>query len=216
MPASPVHRRRKPGRPAKKKAGVQPASERLLSVATELFARGGYDAVSIRAIANKSGVTLSSLYHHYGDKRGLYIAVHLAEFGKSSARLEAAVQLGATAAERLKAFTVELCEVLSEPRFFNLLARHWIDGDPDVVRSLAQATVPAQFKRVCAAVRELAPRRNANATTLTLYALVHGLINQRPFADSLNLKRAIAREPATMAQFVLTQLLPEVVWPKVC
>jgi AcrR family transcriptional regulator len=214
MPTALHKSRRKPGRPPKS-SNTERGSERLLAVATSMFARKGYDAVSIREIASEARITLSSLYHHFGNKRQLYIAVHLREFGKSSARLEAAAQHGGSAAERIKAFTTELCRVLSEPQLFNLVARHWIDGDPDVVRSLAQATVPEQFRRVRAAMRQIAPGRNANALTLSLYAFVHGLINQRAFAESLNLANAVPREPAAMAQFVLMQLLPDVGWRRV-
>jgi AcrR family transcriptional regulator len=214
MAKAPNKTRRKPGRPANSSNSVH-GSERLLGVATALFARKGYDAVSIRDIASEADVTLSSLYHHFGDKRQLYIAVHMREFARSSARLEAAAQRGGSAAERIKAFTTELCGVLSEPQLFNLVARHWIDGDPDVVRSLAQATVPEQFKRVRAAMRQIAPDRNASALTLSLYAFVHGLLNQRAFAESLNLANTVPREPAAMAQFVLKQLLPDVDWRRV-
>jgi AcrR family transcriptional regulator len=214
MPAALNLSRRKPGRPPKS-SNTERGAERLLAVATALFARKGYDAISIRDIANEAGITLSSLYHHFGDKRQLYIAVHLREFARSSARLEAAAQRGGSAAERIKAFTIELCRVLSEPQLFNLVARHWIDGDPDVVRSLAQATVPEQFKRVRAAMRQIAPHRNANALTLSLYAFVHGLLNQRAFAESLNLANAVPRGPVAMAQFVLAQLLAEVDWRRV-
>jgi AcrR family transcriptional regulator len=205
MLKAPQQNRRKPGRPPDS-ANSARASERLLAVATALFSRKGYDAVSI---------TLSSLYHHFGDKRQLYVAVHLREFSRSSARLEAAAQRGGSAAERIKAFTIELCRVLSEPQLFNLVARHWIDGDPDVVRSLAQATVPEQFRRVRAAMRQVAPGRNASAMTLSLYAFVHGLLNQRAFAESLTRANAVPREPVAMAQFVLMQLLPAVDWRRV-
>jgi AcrR family transcriptional regulator len=41
--------------------------DRMLAVATELFSDKGYAAISVRAIARRSGVTLSSLYHHFGD-----------------------------------------------------------------------------------------------------------------------------------------------------
>ena len=69
--------------------------ERMLASATRLFAERGFKAVSTREIAARCGVTLSSLYHHFGDKRSLYLRVHLHEFEKSSARLEAAMAQGA-------------------------------------------------------------------------------------------------------------------------
>jgi len=189
---------------------------RMLAVAAELFAAKGYAAVSIRDIAEHSGVTLSSLYHYFGDKRGLYLQVHMREFGKSSARLEAAVAKGSTPEQCLFSFASELCRVLSEPGpLFKLVARHWLDGGADVVTFLAQATVPEQFKRVRAAIQRIAPERNPTATTLAIYALVHGLITLRPFEESLPWKSGIARSAPSMAEFALTSLLPEVDWSRV-
>jgi hypothetical protein len=92
------------------------------------------------------------------------------------------------------------------------VARHWIEGDPDVVRSLARATVPVQFRRVSAAMRALAPTRNAAAMTLSVYALVHGHITLRSFADSITSNSGVPRVPELMAEFVLQQLLPETDW----
>jgi AcrR family transcriptional regulator len=41
---------------------------RALSTALELFSRDGYDAVSMRAIAEELGVTKAALYHHFASK----------------------------------------------------------------------------------------------------------------------------------------------------
>jgi AcrR family transcriptional regulator len=188
----------------------------MLRTAAGLFAKNGYAAVSIRDIADRSGVTLSSLYHHFGDKRGLYLQVYLMEFGKSSARLEAAIGTGTSAAQRLFSFTSELCRVLSEPGpLFKLVARHWLDGDADVVRQLAQATVPEQYKQVRDVVRHISPERNATATALAIYALVHGLVTLRPLEDSLPWKSGVSRSSVPMARFALRSLLPEIDWTRV-
>ena len=185
----------------------------MLEVAARLFASKGFKAVSTREIARTCGVTMSGLYHHFGSKRGLYVRAHMQEFGRSSARLEAAIRTGATAEERLASFAVELCRVLSEPGpLFKMVARHWLEGDPDIVRYLAQATVPAQFGQVRGAITAIAPERSATAIALGIYSLVHGLITLRPFEDSLPWRSGISREPEAMAAFVLTSLLPEIDW----
>src|SRR4051812_17476746 len=41
---------------------------RALSTALELFSRDGYDAVSMREIAEELGVTKAALYHHFTSK----------------------------------------------------------------------------------------------------------------------------------------------------
>src|SRR4051812_15031304 len=44
---------------------------RALAVALELFSREGYDAVSMREIAEELGVTKAALYHHFTSKEDL-------------------------------------------------------------------------------------------------------------------------------------------------
>lgn len=47
----------------------------LVAAARELFAARGYQAVPADEIVRAAGVTRGALYHHYGDKQGLFRAV---------------------------------------------------------------------------------------------------------------------------------------------
>lgn len=47
----------------------------LLSAATELFARQGYHATSVDAVAAAAGRTTGALYNHFGGKSGLLVAL---------------------------------------------------------------------------------------------------------------------------------------------
>ena len=47
-------------------------AERLLEVATQLFAQHGYAAVSVGDLCKKARVTTGALYHHFKDKPGLF------------------------------------------------------------------------------------------------------------------------------------------------
>jgi TetR/AcrR family transcriptional regulator, regulator of cefoperazone and chloramphenicol sensitivity len=62
--------RRRPGRPRAEDAG--PTRDVILRVATDLFARNGFDAVSIRAVADAAGVDVATVHHHAGGKLVLY------------------------------------------------------------------------------------------------------------------------------------------------
>jgi AcrR family transcriptional regulator len=50
-------------------------SAQILSVATRLFSRQSYAAVSLQDIADAAGVTRGLLHHYFGTKRDLYLAV---------------------------------------------------------------------------------------------------------------------------------------------
>lgn len=45
--------------------------QQILSRALELFAARGYDAVGVQEICEAAGVTKPTLYHYFGNKRGL-------------------------------------------------------------------------------------------------------------------------------------------------
>lgn len=49
--------------------------ERLLDEAEALFARKGYDTVSVREITKAAGCNLAAVNYHFGNKRNLYIEV---------------------------------------------------------------------------------------------------------------------------------------------
>ena len=53
--------------------------EKLLRAATELFARNGYDGVSIREISEAAGVNSAMISYYFGGKRGLYSAALIAQ-----------------------------------------------------------------------------------------------------------------------------------------
>ena len=60
--------------------GQLPPKARLLHAAAELLANSGGSAVSTRQITQRAGVTAPTLYHHFGDKEGLFDAVVAAGF----------------------------------------------------------------------------------------------------------------------------------------
>ena len=53
----------------------QTVPERLLTVAADLFAREGFDAVSVRAITSRAKANLGAVTYHFGSKEALFHAV---------------------------------------------------------------------------------------------------------------------------------------------
>lgn len=47
----------------------------LRAAGKDLFARLGYEGTSVGALCTQAGVTSGALYHHYGDKKGVFAAV---------------------------------------------------------------------------------------------------------------------------------------------
>lgn len=49
--------------------------EQILITALHLFARDGYEAVSVSAIAGEIGITKGALYRHYKNKRDIFDSI---------------------------------------------------------------------------------------------------------------------------------------------
>jgi AcrR family transcriptional regulator len=69
----------------------EPGRERVLDAAGELFAAKGFDATSIAEIGTRADIAKSVLYHHFGSKAGLYVAILEAETAELVRRVAAAV-----------------------------------------------------------------------------------------------------------------------------
>jgi len=66
---------RKAGENVVDEAELTTRREDLMNVAIQLFAKKGFKGTSIRDIADAHGVSLSNIYHHFGNKEGLWLAI---------------------------------------------------------------------------------------------------------------------------------------------
>src|ERR1700761_3222093 len=79
----------------------------VLAVASELFARQGFEATSIRDIAAAAGMMSGSLYYHFASKEDLYIAVQDASISKIFNAVESAISGIADPWDRLEAAAID-------------------------------------------------------------------------------------------------------------
>jgi AcrR family transcriptional regulator len=64
---------------------------RLLAVSARLFAKGGFDATSMRDIAGRAGMLAGSMYYHFPSKNDLIAAVYEAGVAEIGAAVDAAI-----------------------------------------------------------------------------------------------------------------------------
>ncbi|WP_026240377.1 TetR/AcrR family transcriptional regulator [Parafrankia discariae] len=64
-------------RPSMPAEGEKSTRERILDVALELFSTAGYEAVSLREIAERMNFTKAALYYHFSSKDDILLALHL-------------------------------------------------------------------------------------------------------------------------------------------
>ena len=75
--------------------------ERILTATLALAARGGYEAVQMREVAERSEVALGTLYRYFPSKIHLLVSAMAAETERLAARLQKRQATGETRAERV-------------------------------------------------------------------------------------------------------------------
>lgn len=104
----------------KKTRNAKRTRARILTMASELFAEKGFEGTAVSEITRASGVTKRMLYHYFSDKKGLYRAVFVHEWGELKEWYDKALK------KRMEdPSSVETKELLAESVsiFFDFLAR---------------------------------------------------------------------------------------------
>jgi AcrR family transcriptional regulator len=71
---------------------AQSGPEAIIEAARDLIAEGGLEAVSMRAVAERVGVSAAALYHHFANKQALIDQVVSRAFERFGGEMEAAAQ----------------------------------------------------------------------------------------------------------------------------
>ncbi|MCB2187907.1 MAG: TetR/AcrR family transcriptional regulator [Deltaproteobacteria bacterium] len=102
--------------------------EILAERAMELFAERGFAGTSIRDIANSTGLSISNIYHHFGNKEGLLLSILEEASRMLLTRLREPAQTDADPLERFKALIriqLELSSLMKkEAKIFFLDEEH--------------------------------------------------------------------------------------------
>ena len=97
-----------------------PARERIFNAALRLLRAGGTEAATMRAICDEAGITPPTLYHYFGDMKGLY-----REVAEQMMRSNAATAAGFGPKEIIKdVWNSHIQLATNEPGLFDVWNRH--------------------------------------------------------------------------------------------
>ncbi|RLA39305.1 MAG: TetR/AcrR family transcriptional regulator [Gammaproteobacteria bacterium] len=133
------------------------AAQNILEVAGQLFARSGYDGVSINEIANEAGVSKANIFHHFKSKKGLYLAALNKACSLSAGVLEDnAVESSDDSSDRVRHFLSSHLEVLlQQPLATRLIQRELLDGAEGNGKELAEKVFAETFEKITDLVRDV-------------------------------------------------------------
>lgn len=98
------------------KEEAQVTKQNLISAGLEVFSRKGYTATRVEDIAKQANVTTGAIYHHFGGKSALYIALIEESDAKANHLAQQVVEEGGTPGTMLKRLLVRLFQFLEEDR----------------------------------------------------------------------------------------------------
>lgn len=166
-------------------------AEQIRSIATQLFARHGYEGVSLQAIAERVGVTKQTLLYHFPSKEVLRKAVLDQVFAHWRERLPQMLEAVTSGHGRFDALTRELV------RFFEvdadrarLLVRELLDNPDEMRRMLADNLRPwvllvAQYVREGQRIGLIHADVDPEAYVLTVITLVLSTVSATGVAEAV-------------------------------
>ncbi|NLV80546.1 MAG: TetR/AcrR family transcriptional regulator [Rhodococcus sp.] len=109
-------------------AGLRPAQRarylRIIDSAKELASEGGYDAVQMRAVAERSEVALGTVYRYFPSKNQLLVVAMVMQFEEVGDRFAGVDLPGATEHERvMSALRASVARLESDPSLYDALVR---------------------------------------------------------------------------------------------
>ena len=122
--------------PARRWARTDATQQRILDAATDVFSARGFSAATMADIVENSGASIGSIYHHFGAKKELFLAI----YERLSAEVEVRIAQAASASADL-----------DSQQTFALYARAYLNAIWDNRRAatmIASGDVPVGFERL--------------------------------------------------------------------
>jgi AcrR family transcriptional regulator len=94
--------------PARRWAKTDATQRRILDAATEVFATRGFTAATMADVVAGSGASVGSIYHHFGGKSELFLAIFEQMADAVDRRIEAAMQQAGGGADARTVFELHV------------------------------------------------------------------------------------------------------------
>src|ERR1700752_54322 len=114
---------------ARRWAKTGATQERILDAATEVFATRGFTAATMADVVAGSGASIGSIYHHFGGKNELFLAIFQQMANAVDRRVEATIEQAGEDADPRRIFELHVRAYLEAMWENRRLARVLTSGD---------------------------------------------------------------------------------------
>jgi AcrR family transcriptional regulator len=150
------------------------ARVRLFQQAREILEHEGLEALSLRTLANRAGITVGAMYHHYDSKAALL--AELAAFGFDELKAEfSAADQAAPVGGRLRTWAVAYVGFAArQPAFYSLMFDPRIGGSPQVVAARERAFAALEALLASVVVQQERASEPFDKIAVAVWAAAHG------------------------------------------
>jgi len=147
--------------------------EKIIRTAFKTFADRGYRSVTMRFIASKCNMTVSSLYHHFSSKNDLYDQVLNYVYSENSNFWSIPIEArGETWQEQLKSYIYTFCQIMhNQPDYTQLLKREQLHGDPQRMKKLASSLLADEYFGFEKLIKKINPHCEPHIYVMTILGM---------------------------------------------
>jgi AcrR family transcriptional regulator len=155
--------------------GSNSARERILESAGPIFAQRGFTGTSVAEIAAEADISKSTVFHHFANKRALYLAVIEQAAADFAQTLESVLERPGSLEGRLEAFQDKhLAHIMEKASITQLVLRELQKPNSTEARHLVQDVLFQNFQRLVGFIAGaqqaglIRAAANASVTAMTL------------------------------------------------
>jgi AcrR family transcriptional regulator len=157
---------------------VEALRDRVLEASVDLIEQGGLEALSLREVARRAGVSHQAPYHYFADREAILAAICERGFATLAQKVAEAYRSGDKATERIERATIAYVRfAVDHPAHFRVMFRPELvhhEAHSNVSDAAAEAfgLVPAMIRDAMAEGLPVEP--NLEAVTAMIWSFAHG------------------------------------------
>lgn len=182
---------------------TQTSRDAILQTAQRLILKHGYDGLSMRELAEESGYAKGTIYHHFRDKREIFLSALERDLVTVRDRLRDAATGDGAPVERLRAVIECYFEMVAEKRHVILATLREIGGLEREMRLLVQKHRASFLEPLTALLKEGSARgdfrpMNADLVVITLIGMMNSFVTHRLLVVEMGIGAEIVDHTLTL------------------
>lgn len=174
----------------KKKSTVRPGSgdsnNRILQVASALFANKGFDAVTVREISRMADIGMPTIYYFYGDKEILYRMTVLAQQADVEQNLEQTLSRVESLEDLHAWFRILVDSTSEQNEFTKMIFREFLSDRDDLHQEMGSGLYQRLYDAIRDKLNQIRPGSGDGIFPIFLISSVFGYVSQDPLKKHLH------------------------------